>query len=170
MLLMRRPVSTRQAYALFGMLLGALPPAAIFARMLGYSDSPQSRLGSDMSELFFLFVAMNVVCCLVGWCVGSGLARAALKAERSSWLKMLHTMPLIGAAWGGVTGLAGGFLFFGIGALFGAAFAIPVGAAGFLIFALFHRLLERGGMIETRHFLPLACGITTVIAAFILGI
>src|SRR4051812_24197575 len=36
MLLMRRPVSAEKAYALFGLLLGSLPPATIFARLLGY--------------------------------------------------------------------------------------------------------------------------------------
>jgi hypothetical protein len=152
------------------MLLGALPPAAIFIQLLGQGLRDLRIFDSDAVSLLFLFAVMNVVCCLVGWCVGSGLAHAALKAEHGSWLKMVLTMPLIGTAWGGMTGLAGGFLFFGIGAFVGAAFAIPIGAVAFLVFALFHRLLERGGMIETRHFLPLACGITTVIAALIMGI
>lgn len=170
MLLMQRPVSTKKAYALFGMLLGALPPAAIFMQMLGYGPRALHIFGWDAGSYLFLFAVMNVVCCLVGWCVGSGLAQAALRAEHGSWLKMMLTMPLIGMVWGGMTGLAGGFLFFGVGAFAGAACAIPVGAVAFLLFALFHRLLERGGMIETRHFLPLACGVTTVIAALILGI
>ena len=169
MLLMRRSVPTKHAYALFGLLLGAIPPAAIFARLLGYGTDGSMRSIASDGALFFLCLVMNVVCCLVGYAMGTGLSRAALKLEHQSWLKMFLLMPLVGAAWGGVTGASGGFFFFGIGAIFGAAYAIPIGIAGFLLFAIFHRLLERGGMIETRHFLPLACGITTVIAALIMG-
>ena len=33
MLLMRRPVTTQQTFAMFGLLLGLIPPAAIFYRM-----------------------------------------------------------------------------------------------------------------------------------------
>jgi hypothetical protein len=35
-LLMHHPVPTERAYELFGMLLGALPPAAIFLRLFHY--------------------------------------------------------------------------------------------------------------------------------------
>jgi hypothetical protein len=169
MLLMQRPVPTKHAYALFGLLLGALPPAAIFARLLGYGADGSMRAVASDGALFFLCLVMNVVCCLVGYAMGSCLSRAALKLERQSWLKMFLMMPLVGAAWGGVAGVSGGFFFFGVGAFFGAACAIPIGIAGFLMFAIFHRLLERGGMIEACHFLPLACGITTIIAALIMG-
>lgn len=169
MLLMRRPVPAQHAYALFGLLLGALPPAAIFARLIGYGAVGSMRSIASDGALFFLCVVMNVVCCLVGYAMGTGLSRAALKLEHQSWLKMFLIMPLVGAAWGAVAGVSGGFFFFGFGALFGAVCAIPIGIAGFLMFAIFHRLLECGGMIDARHFLPLACGITTLIAALIMG-
>lgn len=170
MLLMRRPISVEKAYASFGLLLGSLPPAAIFARLLGYGiDGGSLHMVAADGAILFLCIVMNVICCLVGYAMGAGLARPALKLEHQSWIKMFLLMPLIGAAWGGVAGLAGGFFFFGIGALFGAAYAIPIGAVAFLLFAIVHRLLERGGMIETRHFLPLACGITAIISALVLG-
>lgn len=170
MLLMRKPVSAEKAYALFGLLLGALPPAAIFTRLLGYGIGGGSlHITKGSGAIFFLCLLMNVVCALVGYWLGIGLSHAALKLERQSWFRVFLLMPLLGAAWGGLAGLAGGVLFFGIGALFGAACAIPIGATAFLLFAVFHRLLERGGMIETRHFLPLACGITAIITALVLG-
>lgn len=170
MLLMRQPVAAEKAYALFGMLLGSLPPATIFARLLGYgTGGGLMQMGDANGAIFFLCIVMNVVCCLVGSAMGIGLSRPALKLERQSWIKMFLLMPLVGAAWGSVAGLAGGFFFFGIGALFGAACGIPIGVAAFLLFAIVHRLLERGGMIESRHFLPLACGITAIISALVLG-
>lgn len=89
---MRHPISAHKAYGLAGLLLGVLPPAAIFARLFGY-------------------------------------------------------------------GLGGGSL--------NMAFGIPIGSLAFLIFAVLHRTLERGGMIEARHFVPLACGITAIITVLI---
>lgn len=171
MLLMSRTVSAQRAYALFGMLLGALPPAAIFARLLGYGGNGSARLLmiSD-AALFILCLLMNVISCLGGYLLGSALSRGAFKMERSSWTRMLLVMPLIGAVWGLATGAMGGVFFFGGGAIIGAAFALPIGMIGFLLFAILHRMLERGGMIETRHFLPLACGIASIITALILGL
>ncbi len=167
---MSRPVSAQRAYALFGMLLGALPPAAIFGRLLGYGVNGSMRMFAWDAALFFLCLVINAVSCLMGYLLGSSLNYEAFKSERSSWTRMLLLMPVIGAAWGAVTGATSGILFFGFGAFVGAAFAIPIGMVAFLAFAIFHRLLERGGMIETRHFLPLACGITLTIAALILGL
>ncbi len=169
MLLMSRAVSTQHAYALFGMLLGALPPAAIFARLLGYGADGSMRMMAADSVMFILCLLMNIVCCLLGYLMGSALGRGVLKLERASWTRMLLMTPLLGAMWGLVVA-ASGFFFFLVGALYGIAFTVPVGMIGFLLFAIVHRLLERGGMIETRHFLPLACGITTIISALILGL
>ena len=67
---MRHPLSARRAYALFGMLLGGLPPAAIFIRMFGYGLTPP--FAGDAAFFFIMCVAMNIVCCLTGRaiCVG----------------------------------------------------------------------------------------------------
>jgi hypothetical protein len=171
MLLMNRPLSAEKAYALFGALLGTLPPAAIFTKLLGYGlDDALQRSFGPYLFLFILCSLMNIVCGLGGYWMGTALAQRSFKLERRSWTRMLLMMPLIGLAWGASVGATGGLLFFGIGAFFGAAAAIPIGIIGFVMFALLHRMLERGGMIETRHFLPLACGISLTIAAFILGL
>jgi hypothetical protein len=69
-----------------------------------------------------------------------------------------------------VTGAAGGIFIFIIGALFGAILAAMVGSIAVPAFTIFHRLLKRGEMIERKHFLPLAFGITFIITAFILGL
>ena len=165
---MSHPLTARRAYARFGMLLGLLPPAIIFARMLGYGFTPP--FAGDGALIFILCLAMNVVCCLMGRLMGSALSRALERMNRWSWSKMLLMLPLIGAAWGGVTGAVGGLIFFGFGAVFGFVSAIPVGMIAFTLFAPFHRLLARGGMIDARHFWPLACGVTMIVSALILGI
>ncbi len=165
MLLMHHPISTKRAYALLGLLLGALPPAMIFTKIFGYGLESAQR-GAVM---FILCLAMNAACAVTGYAIGSVVGGAMKSLEQWSWNKMLLALPLMGALWGAVSGTAGGLLFFGVGAIFGALCAIPVGMAAFALFAPFHRLLARGGMIDARHFWPLACGVSTMIAALILG-
>jgi hypothetical protein len=166
LLLMRRPLSTGRAFALFGLVLGLFPPAAIFIKMFGYG-----AVGYHSSFLLFIgCLLMNFTCAGVGYAMGQALGRAIENVERQSWTAMMILLPLIGAAWGGVTGFAGGLIFIGIGAIFGAIFAIPIGALCFTLFAPFHRILARGGMIDARHFWPLASGASLLAAALVLGL
>ncbi|HEY0006114.1 MAG TPA: hypothetical protein VGB17_15145 [Pyrinomonadaceae bacterium] len=165
LLTMRRPLDLRKAYALLGLLLGIFPPAAIFTRIFGYGLKGHSEIG-----LLIFCLLMNLICALVGLAMGSALSRTAGNLERLSWNRMLLTLPLLGMAWGAMTGGAGGFIFFGFGAVVGAVFAIPVGVAAFLLFTIFHRLLVRGGMIDARHFWPIASAVTLAIAALILNL
>ena len=163
---MRHPLSTEQAYALFGMLLGALPPAAIFIRLFG----------GGLTHLyfqwgwFFLLLLKNVLCCLAGRFFGRKLGWIVDIAERDLWTVMFFRSAMIGEVWGICTGATGGFIFYVIGAFVGAAYAFPVGMLAYALFTPLHRLLTRGGMIDARHFWPLACGVTMVIAALILGL
>lgn len=166
--LMRRPIPTPEAFDLFGLLLGALVPAALFYRMFNYGFRTG---GVDSEHLLFplLLLAMNVVCCLIGWLMGAVVGRRIDNFERKSWHRMFVCSAGAGTFWGVVTGAAGGLLFFIIGALFGALIAIPVGILGFVLFTPLHRLMARGGMIDARHFWPLACGVVLIITALILS-
>lgn len=163
---MRHPLNARRAFALFGLMLGLFPPAAIFIKLFGYG------LGAHNSSalLFIVCLLMNFTCAGVGYVLGAALSRSIENLERDTWMTMLVLSPLVGAAWGAVTGGAGGLLFVGIGAIFGCCFAIPVGALSFAVFAPLHRLLVRGGMIDARHFWPLASGMALLVAALILGL
>lgn len=164
---MLRPRSVEQAYGLLGFTLGTFPPAAIFTRLFG-----AQIMRADFDELIFviLLFAMNLVCAVTGYGMGRVFGKLNFQLERASWTKLLLLSPLVGLLWGIVTGAAGGIVFFGVGAFFGPFFAIPVSMIAFPVFAILHRLLERGGMIERRHSLPLAFGVSLTIAAFILGI
>jgi len=169
--LMRHPLSTRKAYALFGMLLGIYPPAAIFCRLFnsyGVGHAFDNQIGASLFWFSFC-LAMNVICCLVGRKMGSVIGNYIDHLERVSWHRMIIVTMLSGLLWGATTGAIGGAIFFGIGAFFGIVCAVPVGVLAFTFFTLFHRPLTRGGMIEAAHFWPLAWGITLTIVALILS-
>jgi hypothetical protein len=159
-LAMQRPLTTEQAYRRFGTFLGLFPPFAIFEHMF---------LGRNNYEFWLvpLCVAMNIVCCLVGRWFGGRLGRWMSNPRTRSRTSFAFLIFVMAVAWSVVTGGLGGVLFLGIGAIFGAFIAAPVAFMGFPAFAILHRLISRGGMIEARHTWPLAFGIPLTIAAVI---
>ena|GEM_PF-629532 len=168
MLLMRRPLTTERAYALFGLLLGVLPPAAIVFRFAAFAVLRES----DLWFLFFVLLfglPMTALCALTGRRMGRRLAPMMERGGRRHWLMTLFYAVAAGFAWACATGAAGGAVVFLIGAFYGLLCALPFGLAGFLLFAVCHCLLARGGMIDARHFWPVACGIALVSAAVILS-
>jgi hypothetical protein len=150
------------------MLLGGSTAAATIGRLIG-SLRFEGIVGADPFELL-LWLLVVVVCSAAGYAMASNLAEKAFKAERMRWMRMLILIAVIGSAWGVVTGAAGGFFIFGLGAVVGLALLWPIGLVGFAMFASLHRLLERGGMIDMRHLLPIACGIPAIMTALILGL
>jgi hypothetical protein len=153
-------MTIEQSYAIFGLLLGLLPPAAIFYRFFA------SAVVEDYPLLILLLVPMNVVCCFMGRWAGKSIGSTLIE---SSFIKIIFKATFAGIAWGLMTGGTGGFLFFGIGALAGALCAIPVGILAFLMFAPIHQMLVSDDMIEERHLWPLASGVVLVIVSFILS-
>jgi hypothetical protein len=162
-LAMQRPLTTEQAYRRFGTFLGLLPPFALFERFLA------STRGDDAFWVVALCVAMNIVCCLVGRWFGGRLGRWMSNPRTRSRTSFASLIFVMAVAWSVVTGGLGGVLFLGIGAIFGVIFAAPVALVGFPVFAILHRLISRGGMIEARHACPLAFGIPLTIAAMIMS-
>lgn len=164
--MMRRPLSVERAYARFGLLLGLFPPAAIFYRL--FTDEvtrPVFQLG-----FFLLLLAMNVACCFAGRFIASKLSGLGERVEGDAWMGMLAMPLVIGLIWGVGAGALGGFIFFGIGSIFGALFAAPVGIIAFALFMPLHRLFSHGGMIEASRLWPLASGVAMTITALILGL
>ena len=163
LLLMRRPVTAERAFARFGLLLGTLPPAAIFFRL------SVLFLDSNSDKICLIFLPMLLICALVGWRMGARLGKSMHEFERGGWMRtMLYTLS-VALAWAAVTGAAGGLLFFVIGALFGVFCALAVALPAFLVLTSLHRLLARGGMIDARHLRPLAWGVPATAAALILS-
>jgi hypothetical protein len=167
MRLMRRPVAFDRAYGRFGLLLGSLPPAAIFYRMFGYGFGAGAW---DEPGVVAICCAMNVVCALAGWRMGRVAGRLVVLRGFRSLVDTLAVSIMAGLLWAVVTGAAGGAIFFGVGLYFGAACALAVALPAFPVFALLHRALSRGGMIDARHLRPLAWGVAATAAAVILGL
>ena len=159
---MLRPTTTEEAYRRFGTFLGLLPPFALFERIF---------MGEDHRKLLLvaLFATMNLVCCIVGRWFGAFLGRWAGDPRAHSRLGFALVIFVMAVAWSVVTGGLGGLPFFGFGAFFGVVFATPVALAAFPAFAVLHRLLSHGGMIETHQVWPLAFGVPLTIAALILS-
>ena len=161
---MLRPRSTEDAYRWLGTFLGLLPPLALFGGFILRSGAYREGVW-----VVALCAAMNAVCCLVGRRFGAFLGRRFGDPRSRSWPASVFVSLLYGLFWGVVTGAAGGAVAFLVGALPGVAVAVPVALAAFPAFALLHRLLSHGGMIEGRQLWPLVFGVPLTIAALMLS-
>lgn len=161
------PLTAPQVFARLGLMLGTLPPAALFGRFL--VSVGEYKTADEMAVLVLLALAMNTVCAFTGYATGRKAADYVLQLRDSSLLKALPAYALIGFFWAAITGAAGGLLFFGIGALIGPFFALPVGLLAFTLFGTWHRWLEQGGVMSARHFWPLALGLVVSLAVLISG-
>src|ERR1044072_8719621 len=160
---MQQPLTTEQAYRLFGTFLGLIPPLAIFERYL-----LQTRSEREFWPLAFC-VGMNFICCIIGRLFAAYLGRRMSNPRTGSRTSFAFIIFMMAIAWSVAAAGAGGSLVFGIGAICGAFIATPVALVGSPVFAILHRLISRGGLIEARHTWPLAFGIPLTIAAMILS-
>ena len=164
--LMTNPLTDRQAFAYFGLLLGIFPPAAMFTRFV----ISEGNFRNDDFWLIGVMAIINLISALVGYFSGKFIGKTVGELEKTSWTKMLFVLPFIGIVWGILAGGAGGIIVFIIGALFGASLGAMVGSVALPIFTIFHRLFKKGDVIERKQFMPLAFGVTLIICAFILGL
>lgn len=164
--MMREPLSGVETFSLLGLILGIFMPVTMFTRFLVDSRGLRSE------DLWILGVVaiVNIISAVVGFFSGRVVGKIVLETERYSWLKMLLLLPFIGMFWGIMAGGAGGIIILIIGAFPGAFLGGIVGSVALPSFAIFHRLLKKGDMIDLNHFLPLAFGITLIICGFILGL
>lgn len=160
------PLPTSKAYSLFGLSLGLFPTLAIAIRLLTdvQTVSPSFAL---ISALFVLATATTGV---VGYFLGKRVEKFARIFFEWRTLPAIVLLTLLGAAWGGLSGLAGGVFFFVFGAIPGAIIGTVVGGVSLPVFALLTRLMERDSQVDLRHFAPIAAGITLAICGYILGL
>jgi len=164
--LMVRPMESKEVFAWFGLLLGALPPAVILFKLTWLFEPGGSGIHP---VIFFLMVLLNITTAVTGFFSGKVTAILVRKLETSTGSRIALLTPLIGFAWGAACGFAGGIFMFVFGAYIGAAIGGLVGAVALPLFVLFHLILKRGDLIDRRHFLPAALGITLTICALVLG-
>lgn len=166
--LLENPLTTKQVFAQFGLMLGLFPPMAMFGKFV-YHNVNKGQYNDDIWVIFLLLV-VNFVCALTGYYSGKMIGQIVSSIEKMNWGSMILIAPFIGILWGVMTGAAGGIFIFVIGAFFGAALASLVGMVALPIFTIFHRLLKKGDVIERDQFLPIAMGITLIISAIFLGL
>lgn len=166
--LLENPLTTKQAFSHFGLMLGIFPPLAIFSKFI-YQNLFKNPYNDDV-WVIFLLIFVNIICAITGFYSGRLIGQIVTSIEKLNWSSMLLIAPFIGIIWGVMTGAAGGVFIFIIGAFFGAAIASLVGAIALPIFTIFHRLLKKGDVIERDQFLPIAMGITLIISALFLGL
>jgi len=162
--LMKNPMSEKQVFAYFGLLLGIFPPAAIFARIF--------MAGNYRAEDFWILgvaAVVNLISAVVGYFSGKVVGKMVGELERLSCSKMLLILPFVGFLWGALAGGAGGIIIFLIGAVVGAMFGAAVGSLALPAFTILYRSMKCGDKLERKHFLPLSFGITFIICALILG-
>lgn len=164
--LMKNPLSSVQSFSYFGLILGTFLPPAMFTRFL--IDIGGVR-GEDI-WIFGILAIVNIISAVVGFFSGKLIGKIVREVETYSWSNMLLLLPFIGTFWGIMAGGAGGIIIVIIGAFFGAILGGIVGSVALPAFTIFHRLLKKGDMINRKHFLPLAFGITFIICGFILGL
>jgi hypothetical protein len=164
--MMSRPVTMENAFAYFGLMLGALPPAAIFLRFLMAKGLPHA----DEMWIVGLLLITNLTAAAVGYFTGKRVAKTLGYLYSLPLSRSLIVIPFVGMVWGMIAGAAGGVFLFVIGAFFGAAIGGTVGAVALPAFVILHKLLKRGHVIDMRHFLPISLGLTLVICAFFLGL
>ncbi len=162
--IMSKRLDLNQTFGYFGLLLGILPPLTLFVKWISLSGLNRENLW-----LIGILLVVNAVTAVVGYFSGRLIARMVRQSETYPWWAMIFLSPFIGIIWGIIAGGLGGAIFFIVGGIFGAAIGGLVGAAAMPLFLILHRWLKRDEFIETKHFLPIALGITMSICMFILG-
>lgn len=160
------PLTFEKTFANFGLMLGTIPPISIFARFL--MDSGNFR--NEEIWIFGLVAIVISISATVGYFSGKLVGKTVRELEKMPWMLMMGALPFIGMLWGIAAGGAGGLIIFVFGAVFGAMFGAAVGSIALPLFVILHRLMKKGEMIDRKHFLPFAFGVSLLISAFILGL
>jgi len=162
-MLMTRPIDSRQAFGLFGLMIGSLPLFAVALNILFPG-------GGDASGVASIFAVVGVITGLTGFGLGRRFVpRAVRYASNCSAPNRVALWIVIGLAWGAVSGAAGGLVIFIFGAFFGAIIGGVIGAVAVPIMVALHSSVRVGDFVETKHFLPIAFGISLSLCAFVLS-
>jgi len=160
----RNPVGTERACSFLGLTLGTIPTTAIFSRFL-----IEKPLPGEAWPILLLLALSIAATGAAGYFTGKTVGKALKELERSAWPAMIIMLFLVGILWGLISGAAGGLFLFIFGAIPGAMIGAAAGACALPLFGVLHRLLEKDGLIERDHLLPVAFGISTLAAGLMVG-
>ena len=164
--IMKNPLPPQKVFSYFGLMISSFIPSAILGRLLWDGGG----LRPDNSWILILILLTISGSAVTGYTTGKLVGRTVAYLHKVPFSRSIVLLPLLGLIWGMTAGAAGGAFMFLIGAFFGAVVGGAVGAVALPAFAILHRLLQRGEMIETKHFLPLAFGVTLTICSLIMGL
>lgn len=156
-------VSYERSYSFLGLLLGIFPVEAFFVK------AASTAMPREFTAILVVSIVVIFVSSVVGLFSGRLVGRIMSEMSETRWPVMLAALPFIGVTWGLITGGAGGGVIFLIGAIPGAIIGGLVGAVALTLFGITHRLLSKADEISARHLYPAAIGISSLIAAAILG-
>ena len=154
------------AFGMFGLIFGSLPLLAVSVKLVVGTTHEVGHGAPLWAVLFAVAGAVTgITCFALGRVVPSMIGRIS----DFRLPNRIVLISLIGFCWGAIAGAAGGLFLFAIGAIFGAILGGLAGLLAVPIFVLFHSTVRAGDLIERRHFLPIAFGITLSLCAFLLG-
>ena len=164
--LMTKPIDSKKAFSYFGLLIGTMPPFALVFKIISETAAVER-----MPVLFLVLLgAAGVTTGVVGYASGRFVPAAISGFGRFRLANHVVLLSLVGFVWGAVSGAIGGLFIFIIGAFVAAIAGGVIGAVTLPLLVAFHIALRRGDLIEVKHFLPVAFGITLSLCAFILGL
>lgn len=159
--LMNRELDLATSVKYLGLAIGIVPTAAILVRLFVVDTS--------LNPAVLLAALATAVTGAVGFLTGGAVARSLDNILASGLVRSILFIPILGAAWGIVSGAAGGLFLFVVGSIVGGIIGGVVGAAALSLFAATHRLIADDGQISFKRFLPLAFGLSGTAAAIFLG-
>ena len=163
--LMTYPIESRNAFGYFGFMIGSMPLLAAALRIL--SNSPNA----DPSFFAFILSFLGLLTGLSGLGLGRRYVPRVLRSiENFAIPNRIALWVLVGIVWGGVSGAAGGVLVFLVGSIVGAVIGGMVGAITVPIMIFLYTCVRAGDLIDAKHFLPIALGITLSVCALVLGL
>jgi hypothetical protein len=162
---MLHPIPLEKAFSYFGFMLGSMPAAAM---VLGIVFEGRLHFNDIWFPALILFAGLMTG--VVGYFSGKKVARTVRSLDRFSISNRILLLPLIGIAWGVVSGAAGGIFLFVVGAIFGGFIGGALGSVAVPLFAGLTALMKCGDVIDRKYFLPISFGITLTICSLILGL
>ena len=166
-MLMVRPGDSKKAFAMFGLIFGSLPLLTASAKI---AVKIPDELGQGALLWSLLFAVAGVLTGITGFALGRLVPGILHRVSDFRLPNRIVLISLIGFCWGAIAGAAGGFFLFIIGAIVGAILGGLAGSVAVPLFVLLHSTVRAGDLIERRHFLPVAFGITLTLCAYILGL
>jgi hypothetical protein len=162
---MTRPMNLREAFGYFGLMIGSLPPLAVVLK-IAVSSGPHVATG-----LLLLIAAAGMVTSVIAFQLGRRYIPGVLRSvSEFSILNRVALWAVIGFFWGAISGAAGGLVIFLIGSVFAAIVGGIIGSITLPVIVTLYSSVRVGDVIETKHFLPIAVGVTLSVCAFFLGL